>query len=95
MRGGLGSAAENGSMPEQARSDPKNLANRNMTTLARLSYLAVYPFWILVETPRNRPEIDRNRFVPVCGRRPGNFGLGVVSFGGRFGSQIDDSRPDS
>ncbi len=29
------------------------------------------------ETPHNRPENDRNRFVPVSGHRPGHFGLGV------------------
>jgi hypothetical protein len=37
----------------------------------RLGYLAVYKFWIVVETPRNRSDIDRNRFVPVCGQSLG------------------------
>jgi hypothetical protein len=49
----------------------------------------------MVETPRNRTEIDRNRFVPICGHRPGHFGLGFVWLGGRFEPQIGDFRPDS
>jgi hypothetical protein len=51
--------------------------------------------WIVVETPRNRSEINRNRFVPVCGLRPGHFGLDVVWFWGRIRSQIGDFPPDS
>ncbi len=43
----------------------------------------------------NRSEIVRNRFVPVCGHRPGHFGRGFVRFWSRFGSQIDDFRPHS
>jgi hypothetical protein len=43
--------------------------------MTRLSYLAVYKLWIVVETPSNRSEIYRNRSVPVCGHRPGLFGL--------------------
>ncbi len=39
---------------------------------------------IVVETPRSRSEIDRDRFVPVCGHRPGHFWLGFVWFWGRF-----------
>ncbi len=58
--------------------------------MARLSYLADYQFWIVVETPRNRSKLDRNWFLPVCGHRPVHFWLGFVRFGGRFGSQIDD-----
>ncbi len=60
----------------------------------RLSYLAVSKFWIVVETPRNRSDIDRNRFEPVCGHRPGPLWLGFVRFVGRFGFQLDDFRPD-
>ncbi len=48
----------------------------------------------MVETFRLRPEIDGNRGVPVCGRRPGHFWHGFVRFWGPFGSQIGDFRPD-
>ncbi len=62
---------------------------------ARLSYLAVYKFWIVGEAPRNRFELDRNRCVLVSGHRPGHLWLGFVWFGGRLGPKIDDFRPDS
>ena len=55
------------------------------TPSTRLSYLAVTKLWIVVEAPRNRSEIDRNRFVPVCGHCPGHFWLGFV----RFGADLD------
>ncbi len=41
--------------------------------------------WIVVETRRNRSEPDRNRFAPVCGRRPRSFWIWFVPFWGRFG----------
>ncbi len=58
---------------------------------SRLSYLAVNEFWNVVETRRNRSEIDRNRLVPVC---PGVFGL-VSSGLGADVPHIDDVRADS
>ncbi len=51
--------------------------------------------WIAVETLQNRHKIDRDRFAPVCGHRPGHGCLGFVRFGGRLGAQIDDFRPGS
>ncbi len=30
----------------------------------------LYKFWIVAERPRNGSEIDRNRFVQICGHRP-------------------------
>ena len=53
--------------------------------VARLSYLAVKKFWTVVETARDRSEIDRHRFVvPVCGHC------------GRLGSSLGvDSGPKS
>ncbi len=39
-----------------------------LAEFTRLSYLTVSKSWVVVETPRNRTEIDRNRFVPVCGQ---------------------------
>ena len=63
--------------------------------LSGLSYLAVSKFWIVVETPSSRSEIDRNLFVPVCGHRPGRFLFGCVWFGAELGPKIDDFWPDS
>ncbi len=45
----------------------------------RLSYLTVLKFWIEAETPQNPSEIDRDRFVPVCGNRPVILGLASSS----------------
>ncbi len=61
----------------------------------RLSYLAVNKFWIVVETPLNRSEIERTRFGPICGHHPGHFGLGLVRFGGRFGAGLESFGPHS
>ncbi len=33
-------------------------------------------------------------FVLVCGHHPRHFWLGLVRFGGRLASQIDEFRPD-
>ncbi len=57
----------------------------------RLSYLTVSKFWIVAETLRSRSEINRNRFVPVCGQHPEHYWLGFIRFWGRFGTHIDDS----
>ncbi len=46
--------------------------------LAGLSYLTVEKFRIVVETRRNRFRIVWNRWVPLCGRRAGYFGLGLA-----------------
>ena len=35
--------------------------------------------------PGNRPQIDRSRYVPVCGHCLGHCWLGFVRFGGRLG----------
>ncbi len=49
-------------------------------TGARLSFLALSKFRIVVETRRNRPSIVRNRRVPVCGHRAGYFRFGLAQF---------------
>ncbi len=51
----------------------------------RLSYFAVSKNWIVVETHGNLFEIDRNRFVPVCGNRPDIFGLVPSGLGADVG----------
>ncbi len=35
----------------------------------------------MVAALRNGPEIDRHRFVPVCGYRPGHFAPGISGLG--------------
>jgi hypothetical protein len=44
----------------------------------RLSYLTV-KFWIVVETRRDWPRIDRIPCEPICGHRDGYFEFGLAS----------------
>ncbi len=77
---------EKGAMTGRTQLHIKGRQQGNHSNSAELSR-------IVVATSQNRPNIDRNRFVPVCGHRPGHFGIGFVRFLGRFGS--NDFRPDS
>ncbi len=76
------------------RSDPKAPTGTlvaNLQNLARLSYLTVSKFRIVVEARRNRLRIVRNRCVPVCA---GYFGFGLAQLEARIRLEIADVRPD-
>ncbi len=74
------SAGETGPVRlESARCPTRSPISGPLQPRARLSYLKVYKFRIVVETLRYRARIVRTRCVPVCGHRAGYFGRGLAS----------------
>ena len=64
---------------ESARCPTRNQTSGPLQPRARLNYLTVYKFRIVVETLLYRARIVRTRCVPVCGHRAGYFGRGLAS----------------
>jgi hypothetical protein len=63
---------------------PPDRAKHGIHLMTRPSYLRIQRLCDLVETHRQRPEIDQNRFVAVYGHGAGHWGTGFVRFGGRL-----------
>ncbi len=67
--------------------NPMDYIGSSATMISHTGILQFKSFGSRSKHPETVSKIDRNRFMPVCGHRPGHLWLGFVWFWGSIGAQ--------